>query len=119
MFICADIIEIEKIDNFFKESEGAKGDDVVHVSLPYGRILEICHEKNMVPRDRWFFSWLIHCNEEEFVSGLFSETNGIIDVACTNTFSEEIFVGYAFRKNDPTGYARRVYPCRSEERNDS
>ena len=78
----------------------------------------------MVPRDRWFFSWLIHCNEEEFVSGLFSETNGVIDVACTDTFSEEIYRnmilwGYAVRKNDPTGYARRVYPCRSEERNDS
>ena len=91
MFICADIIEIENIENFFKENEGAKGDDIVHVSLPYGRILEIGHEKNMVPRDKWFFSWQIHCNEEEFDSGLFSETIGIIDVACTNTFSEEIY----------------------------
>lgn len=36
MLICADIIEIEEIKNFFKENEGAKGDDVVHVSLPYG-----------------------------------------------------------------------------------
>ena len=91
MFIYADIIEIKHIDNFFKENEGAKGDDVVHVSLPYGRILEICHEKNMVPRDRWFFSRQIHCNEEEFVSGLFGETNGTIDVACTDIFSEEIY----------------------------
>ena len=46
MLICADIIEIEKIEEFFKENERAKGDDVVHVSLPYGRILEIGHRRN-------------------------------------------------------------------------
>lgn len=28
MFICADIIEIEKIENFFKKHERAKGDDI-------------------------------------------------------------------------------------------
>lgn len=91
MLICAEIIEIKKIKKFFKENEGAKGDDIVHVYLPYGRILEIGHEKNMVPKDRWFFSWQIHCNEGEFDSGLFSETVGIIDISCTDTFSEEIY----------------------------
>ena len=53
--------------------------------------MEITHEKTGLPKEKQYFSWRIHCNSDEFDSGLFESTMGIVDMICTDTFSQDIY----------------------------
>ena len=91
MLLCTEISKIEEIENFFRENKKSHSDCVVKVDLPYGRILEIVHEKNGLPEEEHHFSWQINCSNEEFASGIFEDSLGIIDMHHTGTFSQETY----------------------------
>lgn len=91
MLLCTEISRIEEIENFFRENEKSDSDCVVKVDLPYGRTLEIVHEKNGLPEEERHFSWQINCSSEEIASGIFEDSLGVVDMLNTETFSHETY----------------------------
>ena len=57
------------------------------VTLPYDRSLEITYEET--GDDNRYYSWRIHCNEEEFDNDVFSSTNGVMDEDVSEDMSFE------------------------------
>lgn len=60
------------------------------IDLPNGRFLQVRHVKDALPKDRWFFSWMIHCSEQEFKKGKYDSTCGIVDAKTTHDFNKAI-----------------------------
>lgn len=60
------------------------------IDLPNGRFLQVRHVKDDLPKDRWFFSWIIHCSEQEFKEGKYDSTCGIVDAKTTHEFNKAI-----------------------------
>lgn len=48
------------------------------VTLPYDRSLEITFESNGLKEKDRYYSWRIHCNDEEFDSGEYYRTVGVV-----------------------------------------
>ena len=66
-------------------SETGYGEPQHWMSLPYDRSLEIVYEET--GDDNRYYSWRVHCNEQEFDRDDYHSTMGIIDQNSTEDLS--------------------------------
>lgn len=71
-------------------SETGLGEPQHWMAMPYDRSLEIVYEE--AENDNRFYSWRIHCNEEEFDNDLFHGTLGVIDQRISDDLSFDTVV---------------------------
>ena len=67
-----------RIDGEVSSDETEYGEPRYWLNLPNGRSIEVCHEENGLPEDRQYWSFRLHCSEDEFEEGRFSRTMGVI-----------------------------------------
>lgn len=60
------------------DDETEYGEPRYWVSLRDGRQIEITHEENGLPQDRQYWSFRLHCSNEEFESGKYLKSMGVI-----------------------------------------
>ncbi len=63
-------------------SETGYGEPQHWVTLPYDRSLEIVYEDT--GDDNRYYSWRVHCNNEEFDNDVFHSTMGVMDESAAN-----------------------------------
>ena len=67
-----------RIDGEVSFDETEFGEPRYWMYLKNGRSIEICHEENGLPEDRQYWSYRLHCSDDEFERDVFRETMGII-----------------------------------------
>lgn len=74
----------------FSEGSGetALGEPQAYLELPHGRSLEITHEEAGLPEKDQYYSWMVHCSNQEFDDEKFHKTMGVIDKDISDDLSE-------------------------------
>ena len=81
------MLTIKDIENF-KETfndETDFGEPQHWIYLKSGRSLEVTHEEDVLPENEQYFSIRLHCSEEEFDNGEYSNTVGVITTLIATT----------------------------------
>ncbi len=73
-------------------SETAFGEPQTWLYLPNGRSLELTHEENGLQPNEQYFSWRVHCSEDEFDDDKYHSTMGIIDQRVSNDFNSDTVI---------------------------
>ena len=76
--------DIENFKETFND-ETPLGEPQHWIYLKSGRSLEITHEENSIPENKQYFSVRLHCSEEEFDNGDYSNTVGVITTLTATT----------------------------------
>lgn len=61
-----------------KVAETPFGERQAYVQLPKERSLEITHETYGLKEDEHFYSWRVHCSDEEFFNNVWFQTCGVM-----------------------------------------
>lgn len=89
ILMCMDIIAtdlIAKVENWNDETE--YGEPSLWIELPHDRHIEITHEENGLAPENQYYSWRIHCSDDEFANDKFHSTMGVVDQTCINNFDD-------------------------------
>ena len=65
------------------------GEPQAFIELPNGRTLEVVHEQYGLSEREQYFSFRIHCSDEEFDQNAFQNTNGIVDQTSSGSVSKD------------------------------
>ena len=76
---------IEQIRNHDNETEYEEPQ--AYIYFDNGRTLEVTHEKNGLAPDKQFYSWRVHCSDEEFDNDLFYRTCGVVRQSISDDLS--------------------------------
>lgn len=82
---------LESFKALLQPSETEYGEAQYWLDLPCGQSLEITHETYDLSEDEQFWSWRVHCSDEEFDNNDYHGTVGIIDTRCTTDNDEKTF----------------------------
>ena len=98
-----EILQLVKMPKTLDEfnSETSYGEPQHFIPLPNLRNLEIVHEESGLDEKEQYFSWRVHCSEEEFENDKFRGTMGIIDQTTSDTYDAKTIV-------ETLGWANRV-----------
>ena len=77
---------IMKTNNWNDETE--HGEPSLWLELPNDRHLEITHEENGIPEDKQYYSWRVHCSDDEFANDDFHSTMGVVDTQTMNKLDD-------------------------------
>ena len=80
----------ENLEEF--NSETSYGEPQHFMSLPNLRSLEIVHEESGLDEKEQYYSWRIHCSDEEFDADKFRGTMGIIDERTSDTYDAKTII---------------------------
>ena len=76
--------DIENFKETFND-ETDFGEPQHWIYLKSGRSLEVTHEEDGLPENEQYFSIRLHCSEEEFDNGEYSNTVGVITTLVAST----------------------------------
>ena len=86
------MLTIKDIENF-KETfndETPLGEPQHWIYLKSERSIEVTHEEDGLSEDKQFFSIRLHCSDEEFDNGEYSNTVGVITTLVASTAQETL-----------------------------
>lgn len=86
------MLTAKNIENF-KETfndETDFGEPQHWIYLKSGRSLEVTHEEYGLPENKQYFSVRLHCSEEEFDNGEYSNTVGVITTLVASTAQDTL-----------------------------
>ena len=81
--------DIENFKETFND-ETPLGEPQHWVYLKSGRSLEVTHEEDGLPENEQYFSIRLHCSEEEFDNGEYSNTIGVITTLIATTAQDTL-----------------------------
>ena len=81
--------EIENFKETFND-ETPLGEPQHWIYLKSGRSLEVTHEEDGLPENEQYFSIRLHCSEEEFDNGEYSNTVGVITTLVASTAQDTL-----------------------------
>lgn len=81
---------LDGFKGLLQETETEYGETQYWLDLPYGRQLEITQETEGLAEDEYFWSWRVHCSDEEFDDNCYQSTCGCIDKQCTEENNDQI-----------------------------
>ena len=81
--------DIENFKETFND-ETALGEPQHWIYLKSGRSLEVTHEEDGLPENEQYFSIRLHCSEEEFYNGEYSNTVGVITTLVASTAQDTL-----------------------------
>ena len=81
--------DIENFKETFND-ETDFGEPQHWIYLKSGRSLEVTHEEDGLPENEQYFSIRLHCSEEEFDNGEYSNTIGVITTLVASTAQDTL-----------------------------
>ena len=81
--------DIENFKETFND-ETPLGEPQHWIYLKSGRSLEVTHEEDGLPENEQYFSIRLHCSEEEFDNGEYSNTVGVITTLVASTAQDTL-----------------------------
>ena len=82
-----------------KQNVTGFGEPQAFIELPKGRSLEVVHEQYGIPEAEQYYSFRVHCSDEEFNRNAYHGTNGIVDQTTSEDMSKDvcmIFLRWAY-----------------------
>ena len=81
--------DIENFKETFND-ETPLGEPQHWIYLKSGRSIEVTHEEEGLPENEQFFSIRLHCSDEEFDNGEYSNTVGVITTLVASTAQDTL-----------------------------
>ena len=81
--------DIENFKETFND-ETPLGEPQHWIYLKSGRSIEVTHEEDGLPENEQYFSIRLHCSEEEFDNGEYSNTVGVITTLVASTAQDTL-----------------------------
>ena len=77
-----------KLQILQKQNQTCYGEPQAYIALPNERSLEITHESYGLPEDEQFYSWRVHCSDQEFDNDNYKETLGVVKQTTSTSLAE-------------------------------
>ena len=73
-----------------KQNVTSYGEPQAFIGLPRGRSLEVVHEQYGLPENEQYYSFRVHCSDEEFDLNAYHGTMGTVEQTTSTDMSKDV-----------------------------